>query len=120
MCGSGTIPIEAALMATRRMPGVVRLETFLADMNVDPYRTKGTRVAPDAEGRAVSLLTHLHRTYDAPPRPPLGEDYRHDHYGDDLDGCLDDSDGEGVINGMMSPVVRPFPFCRWPDFDELV
>ncbi|CEL92165.1 unnamed protein product [Vitrella brassicaformis CCMP3155] len=120
MCGSGTIPIEAALMATRRMPGVVRLETFLADMNVEPYRTKGTRVAPDAESRAVSLLTHLHRTYDAPPRPSLGEDCRHDNYGDDLDGGLYDSDGDSVINGMMSPVVRPFPFCRWPDFDEPV
>jgi putative N6-adenine-specific DNA methylase len=61
MCGSGTIAIEAALLAARRAPGIGRSFAFEAWPGHDPARTSAVR----------DRLTALTRT---PPAPILASD----------------------------------------------
>lgn len=58
MCGSGTIAIEAALLASGRAPGLGRRFAFEALPGHDPARTERLRARLAAEARPVRAAVH--------------------------------------------------------------
>lgn len=58
MCGSGTIAIEAALVAGRRAPGVDRRFAFEALPGHDPARTERLRARLRARARPIRVPLH--------------------------------------------------------------
>jgi len=58
MCGSGTIAIEAALLAGRRAPGLGRTFAFEAFPGHDARRTAAVRARLAAEARPVTVAIH--------------------------------------------------------------
>jgi putative N6-adenine-specific DNA methylase len=96
-CGSGTIPIEAALMALGRAPGAAR--TFAAERWPGVSRTLGDRVRAELAAR---------RTV-APMPPILG----YDRDAGAIEAALSNAERAGVA-AQVSFAVRPLSAAHFP------